>query len=47
MRLEYRPGAWLPPGLELNGTVRLLTSPVVEMGQRHRVRVEYTVGDRV
>ncbi|MCB1019697.1 MAG: hypothetical protein KDC27_07195 [Acidobacteria bacterium] len=46
MRLEYRPGAWLPPGLELNGTVRLLTAPVVEMGQRHRVRIEYTVGDR-
>jgi hypothetical protein len=46
MRLEYRPGAWLPPGLELNGTVRLLTSPVVEMGKRHRVRIEYTIGDR-
>ncbi|MEZ5395364.1 MAG: hypothetical protein R2724_21465 [Bryobacterales bacterium] len=46
MRLEYRPGAWLPPGLELNGTVRLLTAPVVEMGQRHRIRIEYTVGDR-
>ncbi len=46
MRLEYRPGAWLPPGLELNGTVRLLSSPIVEMGKRHRVRIEYTVGDR-
>ncbi len=46
MAIEYRPGAWFPPGLELQGQVRLLTSPVVEMGKRARVRIEYTVGDR-
>ena len=45
MPIEYRPGAWFPPGLELQGQVRLLSSPVVEMGKRERVRVEYTVGD--
>ena len=46
MRIDYRPGAWLPPTLDLNGSVRLLTSPVVEMGKRHRVRIEYTIGER-
>lgn len=44
-RIEYRPGAWFPPEFPLHGTVKLLTSPVVEMGQRHRIRIEYTVGE--
>ncbi len=45
MRLEYRPGAYMAPGFPLHGSVRLLTSPVAEMGRRTRVRIEYTVGD--
>lgn len=43
--LEYRPGAFFPEGFPLHGKVRLLTAPVVEMGRRQRVRVEYTAGD--
>jgi hypothetical protein len=43
--LEYRPGAYFPEGFPLHGEVRLLTAPVAEMGRRHRVKVEYTVGD--
>lgn len=43
--IEYRPGGWFPPEFPLHGTVKLLTPPVVEMGQRHRIRIEYTVGD--
>lgn len=42
--LEYRPGAYFPEGFPLHGEVRLLTAPVAEMGRRHRVKVEYTVG---
>ncbi len=34
----------MPPGFPLEGTVRLLTSPVARAGERHRVRVEYIVG---
>ncbi len=45
LRIEYRPGGYFPEGFPLHGKVRLLTSPVVEMGQRARIRVEYTVGD--
>lgn len=45
MRLEYRPGAYMAPGFPLHGSVKLLTSPVAEMGRRTRVRIEYTVGD--
>ena len=45
MRLEYRPGAYMAPGFPLHGAVKLLTSPVAEMGRRARVRIEYTVGD--
>ncbi len=41
---RYQPGAYFPPEYKLQGTVRLLTPPVVEMGQRTRVRVEYTLG---
>jgi len=44
-RVDYRPGGWFPPGFPLHGSVKLLSSPVVEMGQRVRVRAEYTVGD--
>ena len=44
LRLEYRPGAYMPPGFPLQGTVKLLSSPVVQAGERHRIRVEYTVG---
>lgn len=40
----YQPGAYFPPELKLEGTVKLLTAPVVEMGARTRVRIEYTVG---
>ena len=43
--LEYRPGAYFPEGFPLHGEIRLLTAPVAEMGRRHRVKVEYTVGD--
>ena len=45
MRMEYRPGVYFPKGFPLHGEVRLLSAPVVEMGKRTRVRVEYTVGD--
>lgn len=45
MRIQYRPGACFPEGFPLHGKVRLLTAPVVEMGQRARVRIEYTIGD--
>ena len=45
LRVEYRPGAYMPPGFPLQGRVKLLTSPVVQAGERHRIRVEYTVGD--
>lgn len=44
-RIEFRPGGYFPDGFPLHGQVRLLTAPVVEMGQRHRHRVEYTVGE--
>lgn len=44
--VEYRPGAYFPPGAPLEGEVKLLSPPVVEMGQRHRIRVEYTLGER-
>ena len=42
--VEYRPGGYMPPGFPLEGSVRLLSSPVVRAGERQRVRVEYTVG---
>ena len=45
MKIEYRPGGYFPPGFPLHGKVRLLSNPVVEMGTRTRVRIEYTVGD--
>ncbi len=45
MKIEYRPGGYFPAGFPLHGQVRLLTNPVVEMGARTRVRIEYTVGD--
>ncbi len=44
-QIRYQPGAYFPDGFPLQGTVRLLTSPVVEMGQRARVKVEWTVGE--
>ena len=43
--VEYRPGGYMPPGFPLEGSVKLLTSPVVRAGERHRIRIEYTVGD--
>jgi len=42
---RYQPGAYFPPGFPLHGTIRLLSAPVAEMGQRTRVRIEYTIGD--
>lgn len=45
MRIEYRPGGYFPEGFPLHGKVRLLSAPVVEAGQRARVRIQYTVGD--
>ncbi len=45
LRIVYRPGAYMPPGFPLDGEVRLLTSPVVRAGQRHRIRLEYRVGE--
>ncbi len=45
LRLEYRPGAYMPPGFPLEGNVKLLTSPVVQAGERHRIRLEYAVGE--
>ncbi len=44
--LQYRPGAYFPEGLELQGTVKLLTAPVVEMGKPARIKIEYTIGDQ-
>lgn len=44
-KIEFRPGGYFPPNFPLYGKVRLLTAPVVEMGRRHRHRVEYTVGE--
>ena len=32
LSIEYRPGAYMPPGFPLQGRVRLLTSPVVRAG---------------
>ena len=43
--IEYRPGCYMPPGFPLQGSVRLLSWPVVEAGKRHRIRLEYTVGE--
>ncbi len=43
--IVYRPGAYMPPGFPLEGEVRLLTAPVVRAGQRHRIRLEYRVGE--
>jgi hypothetical protein len=45
LRIEYRPGAYMPPGFPLEGSVKLLSPPVVQAGERHRIRIEYTVGD--
>lgn len=45
MRIDYRPGAYFPEGFPLHGAVRVLSNPVVEMGRRTRIQVEYTVGD--
>ena len=45
MRIEYRPGGYMPPGFPLEGRVRLQSPPVVRAGERHRVRIEYTVGE--
>ena len=45
LRIAYRPGGYMPPGFPLQGEVRLLTAPVVRAGERHRVRLEYTVGE--
>ncbi|MCP5112847.1 MAG: hypothetical protein GY953_18625, partial [bacterium] len=45
-RIEYRPGAFFPAALELHGTVERTSAPVVEMGKRTRIRVEYTVGEK-
>ena len=45
MPIEYRPGAYMPPGFPLEGSVKLLSTPVVQAGERHRIRVEYTVGE--
>ena len=44
MRIDYRPGGYMPPGFPTQGAVKLLSSPVVEAGKRRRVRIEYTVG---
>jgi len=41
----FQPGAYFPPELKLEGAVKLLTPPVVEMGARTRVSIEYTAGD--
>jgi hypothetical protein len=45
MKVDYKPGAYFPPGFPLHGRLRLLTAPQAEMGQRTRIRLEYTVGD--
>jgi hypothetical protein len=44
-RIEYRPGAYFPPGFPLHGTVKLLSAQTVEAGSRNRHRVELTIGD--
>ena len=43
--IEYRTGVYLPEDFPLGGTVRLLSPPVAEAGQRSRIKIEYTVGD--
>ncbi len=45
LRMEYRPGGYMPPGFPLQGQVKLLSSPVVQAGERHRIRIEYEVGE--
>ena len=45
LRIEYRPGGYMPPGFPIEGSVKLLTSPVVRAGERHRIRLEYVVGE--
>ncbi len=44
-QVEYRPGAYMPPAFPLEGVVKMLTSPIAQAGERHRVRLEYTVGE--
>ncbi len=44
-KLDLRPGGYFPPGFPLHGSVKLLSQPIVEAGQRTRVRFEYTVGN--
>ncbi len=43
--VEYRPGGYMPPDFPLQGSVRLVSAPVVQAGMRHRIRLEYTVGE--
>ncbi len=43
--IEYRTGVYLPEDFPLGGTVKLLSPPVAEAGQRSRIKIEYTVGD--
>ena len=45
LRVEYRPGGYMPPDFPLQGSVRLTSAPVVQAGRRHRIRIEYTVGE--
>ena len=44
LRIDYRPGGYMPPGFPVEGSVKLLTSPLAAAGKRARVRIEYTVG---
>ncbi len=45
LRIEYRPGGYMPPGFPLEGAVKLLSPPVAQAGQRSRIRIECVIGD--
>ncbi len=45
VRIEYRPGGYMPPGFPLEGSVKLLSSPVAHAGERSRIRIECTIGE--
>jgi len=44
-KVEYRVSGYFPRGFPLHGEVELLSAPVVEMGRKENVAIQYTVGD--
>jgi len=44
-KVEYRVSGYFPRGFPLHGEVKLLSAPVVDMGRKEKVGIQYTVGD--